>query len=177
MVKKILKYFLYIFLFFIAFVYFIPKTNLYYLMEKYLVKYDVVISNEKLQEKFFDLNIKNMDISVKGIDSAKIENGDITLSLLYNKVDLKKIKLSSVMQNFFPVNIEHIYVVYTIFNPLNITGEAKGDFGEAKIKVSLLNRKAILILHPSKLMLRKYRTVLRELKKLKNGEYKYEESF
>jgi hypothetical protein len=146
-------------------------------MEKYIKNYDVVISNEKLQEKFFDLNIKNMNVSVKEIDSAKIENGDIILSLLYNKIELDKIKLSSMAEAVFPINIEKIYAVYTIFNPIQINGKANGDFGKADIKISLLDRKVIVILHPSKIIYSKYRAILREFKKLKNGEYKYEESF
>ncbi len=177
MVKNFFKYIFYILMFLIAFVYFVPKTNLYYLIEKYLVKYDVVISDEKLAERGFNLNIKNMHISVQGVDSATVENGDIILLLLYNKVNLKNIKLSSVMQDFLPTHIEKTYLVYSIFNPLNVVGLSKGDFGKADIKISLLNKKAVVILYPSKLMIRKYRTVLREFKKIKNGEYKYEENF
>jgi hypothetical protein len=76
-----------------------------------------------------------------------------------------------------PTHIEKTYLVYTILNPLNVVGLSKGDFGKADIKVSLLNKKIFVILYPSKLMMRKYRTILREFKKVKNGEYKYEESF
>jgi hypothetical protein len=122
MVKNFFKYIFYILMFLIAFVYFVPKTNLYYLIEKYLVKYDVVISDEKLAERGFNLNIKNMHISVQGVDSATVENGDIILLLLYNKVNLKNIKLSSVMQDFLPTHIEKTYpdVVKTGFTQIGL---------------------------------------------------------
>lgn len=156
---------------------FMPKESLYYLLEESLKKFDVVISKESLQSSMLSLRLNDMQVSVKGIESAVVEEADITLLLLYNKIEVQNITLSSVAESFVPAKIESLDVSYTIFNPLEITLNAVGDFGEVEASVMLLDRNITLGLAPSKLMLSKHKNSLRIFKKNENGEYIYAKSF
>jgi PHD/YefM family antitoxin component YafN of YafNO toxin-antitoxin module len=160
-----------------ALILFLPKSSLYYLGEKELSKQKVIISNEILDEKPFSLDISNMTIFVKGINSATVENADINLMLFYNSIDIKNIKIASVASAYIPTNISNVKLSYTIFNPLVVKGNSNGEFGKIKAKYEILNKKLTIYLKPSKKMFRKYSRSLRYFKKDANGEYVYAKTF
>jgi len=176
MVKKLLKFVALLFFFIFALILFAPKESFYYLLEQNLKTFDVIISNEKLENKILSLNIHNLDISVKGIKSLKIKEANIEILGLYNSVELQNIELSSLVKNYLPAKINKVDIYYTILNPLQIKANGHGKFGNVRAAINILKRKATLILKPSKVMFSKYRNSLRELKKSKNGEYTYEKS-
>ena len=177
MVKKIMKFFAYLLFFVLALILFIPKSNLYYLAEANLKKFDVVISNEKLSDNFLSLNIENLDITTKAIDSGVIGEADITLLLFYNSVVLKEIKLSSLVESYLPSKIANLEVSYSILNPLELSALGDGDFGEARASLNLQTRELTLVLKPSKKMFLKYKRSLAKFKKSQNGEYIYAKTF
>jgi len=177
MVKKMAKFFAYTLFFVFALVAFSPKSSVYYFAEQQLKKFAVVISEETLDERLLSLNIQNLDISVKEIDTAIIKEVDITLLLVYNSVKLTKIKLSSLVEAYLPSKIESLNITYTLLNPLYITADGVGEFGEASASVSLLDRNASVFLKPSKKMFKKYRKSLKMFKKSENGEYVYAKTF
>jgi len=177
MVKKIVKFFAYMLFFLSALVVFSPKSSLYYFGEQQFKKFGVIISDEKLEETLSSLNIENLDISTKEIDTALIQEADITLLLVYNSVKFTKIKLSSLVESYLPSKIDSLDITYTIFNPFYITADGIGEFGEASAEVSLLDRNASVVLKPSKKMLSKYKKSLKMFKKSKNGEYVYAKTF
>jgi len=164
-------------LFFIfALMFFAPKESFYYLLEQNLKKIDVIISHEKLENKILSLNIQNLDVSVKGIESLKIKEANIEILGLYNSVVLQNIELSSLVKNYLPAKINKVDIYYTILNPLQIKVNGHGKFGNARAVINILKRKVTFVLKPSQVMFSKYRNSLRELKKSKNGEYRYEKS-
>ena len=156
---------------------FSPKSSVYYFGEHELKKFGVVISEETLHESTLSLEIKNLNISLKEIESAVVKKVDITLLLAYNSIHLENIKLSSLVESYLPSKIDSLDLKYTIFNPLHIKGEALGQFGEATIDVSISDRNATLSLKPSKKMFTSYKKTLRMFKKSKNGEYVYAKTF
>ncbi len=155
---------------------FVPKTSIYYLLEKNLKKFDVVISDEQLKESLLSLNITNAHISTKGIDSAIISKSDITLLLFYNKLSFRDIKLSSIVETYLPSKIASLEIDYSLLHPLTLEINAEGDFGEARGSLHLLDRDVSLILKPSKKMFTSYKKSLRFFKKDKDGEYTYAKS-
>jgi len=177
MVKKLSKFIGYFLFFIMALIVFMPKSSLYFLGEKNLKKQNIIISNEKIEENLFSLNISDMDLYVKGIQSAKIKEADITFLLFYNSVDIKDIKISSVAEAYLPTNIDRVNINYTIFNPLVVNATSKGGFGQIRAKVNLLDRKIKVYLKPSKKMLRKYSRSMRYFKKDAKGEYVYAKTF
>jgi hypothetical protein len=173
MVKKLVKFFAYTLFFFFALIAFTPKSSVYFLLEQNLKKFDVIISKESLEESLLTLHIQNLELSAKGIESAVVQNADVTLLGFYNNIALQNIELSSVVDAFLPPKIESATVSYTILNPLEIKAVAIGDFGEAHVAFDILGRKLSATLTPSPRMLKEYRSSLKEFKKDENGGYVY----
>ncbi|QSZ40704.1 hypothetical protein GJV85_00740 [Sulfurimonas aquatica] len=177
MVKKIAKFFAYMIFFIMALIVFTPKSNAYFFLEKNLKQFEVIVSQERVEDKLFSLNIKDMHVSVKGIDSALIKEADITLLLAYNSIAFSDIKLSSLVDSFAPSKIDSVKITHTVLNPLYIICEGVGEFGEATATLSILDRSVDVVLTPSKMMLSKYQKSLRQFKKDENGEYRYAKTF
>jgi hypothetical protein len=207
MVKKISFLFIYFFVFIIAFVYFLPKDNLFYLAQKELKKQSVAFEKEQVVQKPFSLLIQNPSISYQGIVIAKVAQIDIIPFILYNKISFETLRVSSkiskllppVAKDFIPQVVDELDIKYAIYNPLNITLkgvyksggidieynlykkiaflEAKTKLGELKGNINQNTHMAVFILKPSKLAKTKYRTVLYRFRKLKDGSYKYETRF
>lgn len=177
MVKKLLKFFAFSLFFVLALVAFTPKESFYFLLEQELQKFDVIISNENLQDSFFSLNIQNLEITTKGIDSVVVEDADVMLLLFYNSVSLENVKISSLIDAYAPSKVDTLHVRYTILNPFLVTAKGEGDFGQARAEFDILDREIKLFVTPSKLMLEKYKKSMRMLKIDENGEYVYAKTF
>lgn len=177
MVKKIILFFAYVSFFILALIYFTPKVNFYYFLEKELKPFDVVISNETLVDNRFSLNIDNAVVNLKSIQSAKIESTNIKILGLFNSINVKNIELSSAVKSFVPQKIDSLSIDFNILNPLHITGLAVGGFGNATLDVNLIDRKVDINLVASDLMKKNYKSTLRNLKKSENGEYVYVKTF
>ena len=174
---KLSKLLAYIFFFILALIYFMPKESVYYYLEKELQKQKVILSDEEIIDSGFSLQLNNTKLSYASIESANVENINIKMFLVYNSLSVSNVKLLDVASSFVPLQIDAISIKYTILNPLNIVAESNGEFGQANAKVNILDRNISIVLKPSQLMLKKYRATLRNLKKNKAGEYKYEKTF
>jgi len=173
---RVYKFFAYLLFFIMMLLVFIPKENLFYLLEKELAKEELYISNERLKEELFTLKIQNASLSYKGIAFADVQEIESVFLFFYNEVSFKDMKLSSLLANYWPQKVQTGKISYSVLNPLDLQAVAKGDFGEIHAKYSLQKRVLKVFLTPSKLMLQKYRNSLRYFKKLKTGEYSYEKS-
>ena len=177
MVKKLSKFFAYTIFFVLALMIFSPKSSAYFFMEANLKKFDVVISNEILKENTFSLDVRNLHISVKGIDSATIKKVNFKFLILFNSIKFQNIELSSLVTSFVPAKINEINISYTLFNPLYLNAHGVGRFGDIKVKINLLKRELRAVLKPSQKMLRSYQNSLRNFKKDSKGEYVYVKTF
>lgn len=175
--KKIALFLFYFVLFFGALLFFTPKENLYYFAEEQLKPFDVVIGYEEAVDRGFTLELLHAKLYVQKIKSADIKSASIGLYGLYNTVSLNKIVLDKTFEQFFPLVIEHVDLHHSLFNPFNLSAEATGDFGEAVASVDLLEHNASVIVRPSKLMLSRYKGTLKQLKKTKEGDYRYDYQF
>jgi hypothetical protein len=174
---KIVKFFGYVAFFMLSLMYFTPKESIYYFAEQTLKNYKVVISDEAVIDRGFTLRLEHLDVYVESIESAKIDEVEIALFGLYNKVEAKNIFLSSVAASFLPVKIDDIQIVYSVLSPLKATLNAVGEFGEVHGVVNIKEKKVVLVLKPSKLMRSRYTKTLRNLRKTADGEYEYVKNF
>ena len=174
MVKRGLLYFAF---FALALMYFTPKQSVYYLLEKELKTYDVIISNEEVKDSGFTLKLENADLFVKSIKSANAKEVNVKIFALYNSVTLSDITLSSVAASFVPLYIDELSVYYSILNPLNIRANGAGEFGEADATFNLLDRTLHIDVQPSDKMKKEYRNSMRQLKKSEDGGYSYDKTF
>jgi hypothetical protein len=110
---------------------FTPKRELYYLLEEQLMKYDVVINNEYIEEGLFLLHINHPDIYVKGIELAKIDKIDIFSLLIYSSVEADGITTDSSLKKLIPTKVTTIKVTYQLSDPLKVSISIVGDFGKA----------------------------------------------
>ncbi len=175
--KKIALFLFYLLLFFAALLFFAPKENIYYFAEEQLKPFSVIIGSEEAVDHGFILELLHAKLYVQKIKSADIDSASIGIYGLYNILSLNKIVLDKTFEQFFPLLIEHADLHHSLFSPFTISGEAVGDFGEAEATVDLLEHNATVILRPSKLMLSRYRSTLKELKKSKEGDYRYDYQF
>ncbi|MEA2073469.1 MAG: hypothetical protein U9O86_07780 [Campylobacterota bacterium] len=177
MVKKLLIFFAFSLFFVLALVAFTPKKSFYFLVEKNLKKFDVVISNETLGDRFLTLNIENLELSTKGVESAIVAEADVTLLLFYNSLTLNDLSLSSLVETYVPSKIDRVELTYSILNPLVVSASAEGDFGDAEVAFNILDRELSAVVKPSKVMLSKYKKTIRMMKKDEDGEYVYAKTF
>jgi hypothetical protein len=177
MVKKILAFFAYTLFFVVALMYFTPKSSVYFLLEKELKKYDVVISSEEINERAFTLAVTDADVSFKSISSAKIAKSDMKIFALYNSLNFEDIILSSTAKSFVPLRVERVKVVYSILNPMNVILYGVGEFGEVNAEFNILQRSLHLRLKPSQMMSKNYKNSLKNLVKTENGEFTYDKTF
>ncbi len=177
MVKKLALLLFYVMFFMMASIYFAPKVNIYYFAEQQLQKKGIVLNDETLNDKGFTLEVNNAVLYVKSLETAKIQKIKLNLFLLYNSVEVENLVFSDMASRFIPLHVKSLYLVYTVFDPLHVTGKCSGEFGEADINIDLVNRTLQIVIKPSKKMLSHYRTTLRNLKKDKNGGFVYEQSF
>ncbi len=172
-IGRISAYFMF---FILMLMYFTPKINAYYLLEKQLSDYALVLSNESFEDNGFSLDINNASLSFKKIDTANISSINVKIFALYNSVTIEDITLSSVAKSFIPLHVDNINIRYSILNPLNIVADGVGEFGEAEISFGILDGVLKINLKPSKIMNTKYLQVLKKFEKSENGEYIYEKN-
>jgi hypothetical protein len=77
---KILRNISLVLLFLFSILIFMPKQNLYFLLEKELKQYDVIISDEKFISTLFGFQLQNALVYVKGVNIATLNNVQISLS-------------------------------------------------------------------------------------------------
>ncbi len=153
-VKKALLYFLVI-LFSLAV--FAPKRELYYLLEAYLMRQDIIIDNEEIESGLFALKLHHPVLYIKGIKVADIEEVSLFTLLFYTTISAKEIKTDASFRRWVPGQIDTVLLRYQVLNPLNITLQAKGSFGAANgyfsidkrvLHIDLTEAKSIDMLKP-----------------------------
>jgi len=168
-VKKTLLFFVVI-LFSLAV--FAPKRELYYLLEEYLMRQDIIIDNERIESGLFALKLHHPELYVKGIKVADIDEVSLFSLLFYTVMSAGDIKVESSLQNWLPREIDRVSLRYQVLDPLHIRVKARGSFGAADGYISIRERVLHLDLTEEKSI-----AVLKPL--LKKGEkgWYYETSF
>ncbi|MEA3513308.1 MAG: hypothetical protein U9R37_06875 [Campylobacterota bacterium] len=181
--KKILKFLIYSLLFIFAFLYFLPKENLYYLLLENLKKEKIVVSNEYIKDTGFALELEGIDVKYQNISVVNTKDIDINSYFFVTNIDIRQTKLDGIMSSFVPDKISKLNIKYSIFNPTVVSIFSTFNLGSCSGEVDLINRVVNLDIKVSKKFKRKYRLVVNKLKldktrKDKNMEYyKYEYKF
>ena len=168
-VKKI---FLGIFVIWIAFLAFMPKVELYYLLEKELAKYDVKLNEKSINEGIFSLSLNNISLFGKGIHIANIDKIEIITFLGYSKIVIDNIIFDELLKGQAPKKIDSINIVHSLESLMNIKIEADGSLGEVMGSVDLSKREVRVNFSS----INELRNIKSFLKKDKKGWY-YEKSF
>jgi len=174
MVKNSVRFFLLGIVFLMIFMFFLPKANLFYFVQRELKESNLLIDFDTINENGYTLSMTNTTVYLKDIDVLKADIASLDTYLFYNTVVLEEVKLSSLAKEFLPLKINEIKVVYTLSNPTKLFFNGDGEIGKVQGNVDLLDKKVFLILFPSSLMKKRYLKTLRYFHKNKNGELYYE---
>ena len=157
--------------------FFLPKVELYYLVEHTLKKHELVFYDEIAKDEGFSLKLEGMHVAAKGVKTLSIEKTEVALYGLYNTINAQNVQLSSALQSFVPLAIADAKITYTPLNPLSMSLYAQGDFGELRGELHLLESELRIHLVASEEMKKGYAHALREFKRDENGEYDYAKKF
>jgi len=170
MVKNVFISFI---VFWFALLLFMPKQELYFTLEKELLKQDIEINEQSIEEGVFSLNLIKSEIYVKGIKIATVEKINIFTLIFTTNINLKSLILDDSFKSFAPKQIDIANISYTLFSPFNVTIEAEGNFGILQGNVNLNERKFRIDFSETTKELDSIRS---NLKKDEKGLY-YEKSF
>ncbi len=176
MIKKISKILIYIFLFTLTFMLFLPKESLYNLIEKELEKKQIIISNELRNESLFNLDISRANIYFEGINISNFDKLEIFSYFYFTKVEVQNITILDSLSSFAPSPINNISFNHSILNFNKILINSNGAFGELKGEFNIFTNTLKIELIASKEMKNSYSKLLRNMK-LENERYIYEYKF
>ena len=166
------KSFIAIFSIWIAIIVFAPKKALYYELEKNLKIEGIVISGEKIHPSLFGLDIENANIYLEGEKVATISSMKFLTLLVYNKINIDRVDLSSDIASLVPVSLKNIDINYAVWKPFYIYIKGDGNTGRWRGYIDLKKRDVLI-----RFMNRdKIRKIVSYLHRDKKGWY-YEERF
>jgi len=171
--KKLLKFLAYVVVMLALLIFFSPKTNLYYLLEEFAIEKNIYVSDEKVNDSGFSLNIFNAKVYLDELFLAEAEETSISMWLVYNSFEANNIDLNEGFSDFMPSVIKHIEVKHHLFNPmsLSLSGESGDSFFYGD--VDLFERVVTIHLRLGAKSEKRFATSLRALKK-EDGGYVYE---
>ncbi len=178
MLKKLFKYIIYFLFFIVIFALFIPKSNLYFLLQKEIKQYKVELITSDIENKYFALNLKNTNIKYENINVGTISNINFATYIFKTDLEIKNIKLDSMISKFIPAKINSVNLNYSVLAPdkINIKTVFKG--GSCTGYIDTLQKVVKLNIKLSKKLKSKYRLTVMMLKKDKiEGDYTYEYKF
>jgi len=138
--QMVKKFFILLLVLWFAILFFMPKQALYYKLEEALLKYDIKINEKNIEEGLFSLTLHDSKVYVKGIQLATVEKIDFFTLLFYTKVEVHTLLLDESLKNMAPTEIDEVEVTHALWNPLNISVDAQGSFGNVEGDASLMDR-------------------------------------
>jgi len=174
--KLLFKSLLLIVIFFYALIAFMPKENIYYLLQEKLSHRRIDIVTKTIDDKYLKFFLKENTIYYMKIKAVNIKNIDTKVFLYDNTIIIKNISIDKSFKHIVPSSIKNIIIRYKITNPLKITIKAKMDSANLVGYIDIVKRKLILNLKTSKTFVRKYKNIINKMKKTPKGysfEYKF----
>jgi len=164
--------FISLFVLWFAILLFMPKQELYYTLEKELLKQGIEINEKSIDEGLFSLTLNEVTLYAKGIKIATIEELSFVTILFYNSLSVNAVQVDDSLKSFVPQNIEKTIMVQQILAPTQVYITTMGSFGLAEGMIDLNTQKLRLDFIDAK----DIKTIKSQLKKDDKGWY-YETSF
>ncbi|MDQ7047109.1 MAG: hypothetical protein Q9M39_05635 [Sulfurovum sp.] len=121
-----------------------PKQELYYKLEEILYTQDIALNEKEVNENLFGLSLKNVNVYVKGINIANIEEITFFTVLFYSTVEVKGLSIDDSLKTMVPQKTEHAVFEHSVMAPSFVSVEALGSFGAMDGKIDLGARKVYL---------------------------------
>ena len=120
--------------------FFMPKAELYYTLEKTLAKQDIKLNEKHIDEGLFSLTVTDITVFVKGIALANIKELHFFTLLFYTTLDLKDLVVDETLHTKIPAKTKHLHLNHQILNPTQLTLDANGTFGIIEGNIDLMER-------------------------------------
>ncbi len=153
------KLFLVLFVLWFAVLLFMPKQELFYMLEKNLAEQGIVINEKKIDEGLFSLNLIDASIFYKGVKVATVEKINIFTLLFTTNIHISTLELDDALKTFAPQKIDSADITQQPFSPYTVKISALGSFGEmegvadlktGKLRLDFLNTtKEIDLIRPN----------------------------
>ena len=114
----------------LAIILFMPKSEIYYTVEKQLSKKDITLNEKSIEEGLFTLTLYDVTVYVKGIALANIERVDFFTLLFYSALDVEGLRVDEVLHTKVPRLTKEATFRHHLFSPATISIDANGSFGE-----------------------------------------------
>ena len=145
--KFLLKILFYTIFFILTLILFLPKQELYFLLEKKLENKNIIISKEKVNDGINYLSLSNFEIYYDKLLISEVESLTLDSYLFFSKINIKNLKISDAFNHIFPSELKNIEVNYNIIDFNKVTLDIFEDdfsikgiylFGENKINFELI---------------------------------------
>ncbi len=136
--QMVKKFFILLLVLWFALLLFMPKQALYYKLEEFLLKNEIKINEKSIEEGLFSLTLYESKVYVKGIKLGTVEKIEFFTLLFYTQVELHTLLLDESLKNMAPTEIDELKLTHAIWNPLNISLDSQGLFGNVSGYVSLV---------------------------------------
>jgi len=170
--KKILPVFVSIYL---ALIFFMPKTNIWFSGEKLLKNSHIVFSDEKVNDFGFFFSLKNANVYYDGLKSFTLKEAIVLPYLFFNQIILKDFKSSKDIGSALNLSISSLKFTNSVLKPFFISIEGRGDIGNFNGEIDIKKRILKVMLSPSESFLKNV-SLRKYFKKSKEG-YIYEYRF
>ena len=151
---------------------FMPKSELYYSIEKVLLTQDVKLNEKSITEGLFSLTLKDVTVYVKGIAIANIEEIKFFTVLFYSTLEIENVHMDESLHTQVPALTQEARFVHTLASPLSLSVDANGSFGLVTGTVNMKDKK----IHIDFIETKEMNMLKPKLTKSKKGWF-YEKSF
>lgn len=134
----------------LALVVLMPKQELYYKLEETLISQEIALNEEEIEEGFFGLSLKNVNVYIKGINVANIEEVNLFTVLFYSCVEVKGLRMDDSLKTMVPQETQKAVLGHSVMAPFSVSVEALGSFGSMAGEIDLNERKVHLDFNESK---------------------------
>jgi Cu/Ag efflux protein CusF len=166
------KFLLVLFSLYLAIVFLMPKVELYYTLKSFFQPQHIVLAQDSVKDRWFDLKIENLKLLYDGIESAEAETVTVMPWLFYNRLSAANVRAGKDVRKMFDFNAEEVLVTHSVISPFIAKVSAFGNFGKVEGKVDLQAGKVKLICEPSKSF--KSSSMFRELFRKRDEGYVHE---
>jgi hypothetical protein len=173
---RMLKFLLYIVITLLALIVLAPKKNLYYLFEDKLNKHNILITSTKVEERLFGVTIRDVTLSYRSNNIAKIGQIDISLFIVWNSIRASQIELDETIALLVPKTLEYMDATYNLITLFIIDFDSENEIGVFNGKVDLKGSKIFVELAATDQAKKKYQMLLNNMR-YSNGIYRYAYSY
>jgi len=158
--------------FYLAILFLMPKTELYYTLKSFLAPQHIVLTQKAVTDRWFDMKIEDLKLYYDGIESAEAQEVEVLPWLLFNRLRAQNVRAGKDLRKMFDFNAEEVLLTHSVIAPLEAKISAHGNFGKIEGSLNLKEGKLKLICEPTKTF--KSSSMFRELFRKRDEGYVHE---